>query len=316
MYDIFLSQEVHERTIHCSTPIRTSKLKYRSRRFYKILRLLPLKAVYNNITRTKWLWRSWMGFRLFWSSCSWLLIHKILLEVSWTLCLFYFTVCNTKLRNLDVKAVWKRTTLIERNCTKIKRFTQFLILNSTMMSVLRSPRFSAFGLEFTIALLNNCTFSHKRYIEIKRKLIRKIFEDKGQGGKGLGLQQREFISWRWELLKILKISVEWFPWDIDLDTIFTWSRYWLVFSFFWRPLQASFLLHTSLKMFSSILSFNHFGPRWKYIELSSYKGLSHQGEKKKEIQKTEKLIKFVQTNLIRILGRFFCLRLVLRLVLE
>lgn len=69
-------------------------------------------------------------------------------------------------------------------------------------------------------------------------------------------------------------------------------------------------------MFSSILSFNHFGPRWKYIELSSYKGLSHQGEKKKEIQKTEKLIKFVQTNLIRILGRFFCLRLVLRLVLE
>ena len=40
-------------------------------------------------------------------------------------------------------------------------------------------------------------------------------------------------------------------------------------------------------MFSSILSFNHFGPRWKYIELSSYKGLSHKGEKKKEIQKTE-----------------------------
>ena len=69
-------------------------------------------------------------------------------------------------------------------------------------------------------------------------------------------------------------------------------------------------------MFSSILSFNHFGPRWKYIELSSYKELSHKGEKKKEIQKKEKLIKFVQTNLIRILGRFFCLRLVLRLVLE
>lgn len=64
-------------------------------------------------------------------------------------------------------------------------------------------------------------------------------------------------------------------------------------------------------MFSSILSFNHFGPRWKYIELSSYNGLSHKGEKKKEIQKTEKLIRFVQTDVIKILGRFFCLRLVL-----
>lgn len=138
--------------IHSSTRIRKSKLKYRSRRFYKILKLLPLKAVYGNIARTKWLWRSWMGFRLFWSSCSWLLIHKILLEVSWTLCLFYFTVYNTKLRNLDVKAVWKETTLTERNCTRIKRFTQFLILNSTITSVLLSSPFSAFGLEFTIAL--------------------------------------------------------------------------------------------------------------------------------------------------------------------
>lgn len=114
-----LSQEVHEHTIHSSTRIRKSKLKYRSTRFCKILKLLPLKAVYKNITRTKWLWRSWMGFRLLWSSCSWLLIHKILLEVSWTLCLFYFTVYNTKLRNLDVKAVWKRTTLMERNCARI-----------------------------------------------------------------------------------------------------------------------------------------------------------------------------------------------------
>lgn len=89
-----------------------------------------------------------------------------------------------------------------------------------MMSVLRSPRFPAFGLEFTIALLNNCTFSHKRYIEIKRKLIRKIFEDKGQGGKSLGLQQREFISWRWglfskyqssdfrEILTLIRFSLE------------------------------------------------------------------------------------------------------------
>ena len=214
VYDIFLSQEVHERTIHSSTRIRKSKLKYRSRHFYKILKLLLLKAVYNNITRTKWLWRSWMGFRLFWSSCSWLLIHKMLLEVSWTLCLFYFTVYNTKLRNLDVKAVWKRTTLIERNCTRIKRFTQFLILNSTITSVLLSSPFSAFGLEFTIALLNNCIFSHKRYIEIKRKLIRKIFEKRGS-------RLRPPTAWIYKLaVGIIEnsrnisrvISVRYWPW--------------------------------------------------------------------------------------------------------